>query len=124
LTFPECESAIVEGNRIFVVSKKSQSYFDKELIGQASNAVYTQRERLFRIKIDPKNKKITFDSYSEDELVAQKLLNFTKEMKQVDAMIHADRVLARKKIFAKVDENIKTEIDNIAVRLEQDEGNF
>lgn len=124
LNFYECEKVIVEGNRTYITSKKSLSYFSKDLVGTASNAVYKHHERLFNIKIDPQNRKLTFDSYIENELVTQKLHNFTKEMKEVNAMINTNKVIGKdeiKAIFNKVQENITSEIDDIEMRLENDE---
>jgi hypothetical protein len=123
IDFYECERVIVEGNRTYVTSKSTFSYFNSDIMMRNSSAPFKKRERLFNIKIDPQNKKFTFDSYNQNELVQQKLHTFTREMKVVNRMINQERVIGQKdigSIFNKVKEQIPNEMKNIQVNLEQD----
>lgn len=123
IDFYECERVIVEGNRTYVTSKSIFSYFNNDIMGRTSTAPFKKRERLFNIKIDPQNKKFTFDSYNQNELVRQKLHTFTREMKFVNHMINRERVIGERDIgaiFNKVKEQIPNEMKDIQVNLEND----
>jgi len=123
LNFYECEKAIVEGNRTYVTTTSNFSYLSNDHMGRNSNAPYKKREKLFNIKFDPQNKKLTFDSYNQNEKVQKQLHTFIKEMKSVNQLINKNKVIQGQdvnSIFRKVQEKIPSEMSDIQVKLEKD----
>ena len=126
ISFAECEKIIVEGNRSYMVNTE-KSHFGKALITHSSDTLFRKRERLFNIKIDPKNAKLIFDCYEENELIMQQLETFTADIRRIHSMIYRTRESdyhMSKAVFNKILENIPSEIDNIYLRLETDEGKY
>uniref|UniRef100_A0A7S3JIY1 eIF3a PCI domain-containing protein n=1 Tax=Euplotes harpa TaxID=151035 RepID=A0A7S3JIY1_9SPIT len=122
IDFFECEKIIIEGNKSYIVNN-STSYFSKALTSHSSDTPFRHREKLFNIKLDPRNQKIIFDSYQENELVMQQLQAFVADVKRIHALIEKNKESSREvscKVFSKILENVPAEIDNIYLRLETD----
>ena len=116
-------------SKVFKVIKYSnfKRYFDFIDFYDCERAVAEgNRDGIFRIKIDPTIQKLTFDYYKPNEFVTQKIKEFTKDMKAINSMIKRENKLKSddlNSIFAKAKENLPSEIKNVDIRLESNQGN-